>query len=110
MARTNFPSIGTIQGQRADRERGTYFAKQGFASIDINWGGHRWSKVSSRTPIGARSLPSTGPRFYPATLRKDANFNLLPDEHTIDPVVSPRNGNWYLLTYAGRRAITFLEQ
>ena len=26
-------------GQRADRERGMYFAKQGYASIDINWGG-----------------------------------------------------------------------
>ena len=25
-------------------------------------------------------------------------------------VVSPRNGNWYLLAYAGRRAITFLER
>ena len=26
-------------GQRAERRRGAYFAKQGFATIDINWGG-----------------------------------------------------------------------
>ncbi|NBS05592.1 MAG: hypothetical protein EBS64_10495, partial [Verrucomicrobia bacterium] len=26
-------------GQRADRERGRYFAKQGYATVDINWGG-----------------------------------------------------------------------
>lgn len=97
-------------GQRAERQRGTYFAKQGFASIDINWGGREmvegikpntdWGKVDS----------SQGPRFYPGALREGVKLNLEPDEHTIDSVVSPRNGIWYLLTYAGRRAITFLEK
>ena len=97
-------------GQRAERVRGTYFAKQGFASIDINWGGREMVKGIEANTEWGNVDPSQGPRFYPGALRKSVKLNLLPDEHTIDPVVSPRNGNWYLLAYAGRRAITFLEQ
>lgn len=97
-------------GQRADRERGTYFAKQGFATIDINWGGREIVEGIKPNTGWGKVDPSQGPRFYPGALRKNTKLNLLPDEHTIDTVVSPRNGNWYLLAYAGRRAITFLEQ
>lgn len=97
-------------GQRADRERGTYFAKQGFASIDINWGGREMVEGINPNTDWGKVDPSQGPRFYPGALRKNVKLNLLPDEHTIDSVASPRNGNWYLLAYAGRRAITFLEQ
>lgn len=97
-------------GQRAERERGAYFARHGFASIDINWGGREMvADIKANTDWG-RVDPSQGPRFYPGALRPSVKLNLEPDEHTIDPVVSPRNGNWYLLAYAGRRAITFLEQ
>jgi hypothetical protein len=54
--------------------------------------------------------PSQGPRFYSKALRKGWKRNLLPDDYSIDPVPSPRNANWFLLTVAARRAITFLEQ
>lgn len=97
-------------GQRAEKERGIYFARHGFASIDINWGGREMVEGITRNTDWGNVDPSQGPRFYPGALRPNVKLNLLPDEHTIDPVVSPRNGIWYLLAYAGRRAITFLEQ
>ena len=97
-------------GQRAERERGTYFAKQGYATLDINWGGREIVEGSKKNTDWGKVDPSQGPQFYPGALRRGTKLNLLPDEHTIDPVVSPRNGNWFLLAFAGRRAITFLEQ
>lgn len=97
-------------GQRAERRRGAFFAKHGYATIDINWGGREMEPGIKPNTDWGKVDPSQGPMFYPGALRKHVKLNLLPDEHTIDPVVSPRNGNWYLLAYAGRRAITFLEQ
>ena len=96
-------------GQRADRERGRYFAKQGYATVDINWGGREMVEGIKENTDWGNVDPSQGPQFYPKAFRAGKS-NLLPDEHTIDSLVSPRNGNWFLLTYAGRRAITFLEQ
>lgn len=97
-------------GQRAERGRGVYFAKQGFATIDINWLGRPMEKDIAVNTDWGKVDPSQGPRFYAKALRKGWKRNLLPDEYTIDPVPSPRNANWFLLTVAGRRAITFLEQ
>ena len=54
--------------------------------------------------------PTQGPRFYKKALRKQWKRTLVPDEHSIDPVPSPRNSNWFLLAVAGKRGITFLEQ
>ena len=96
-------------GQRADWERGLYFAKQGYATVDINWGGREMVEGIKENTDWGNVDPSQGPEFYPKAFRRGKS-NLLPDEHTIDSVVSPRNGNMFLLTYAGRRAITFLEQ
>ena len=95
-------------GQRAERRRGAYFAKQGFATIDINWGGREIEPGETENTDWGKVDPTQGPLFYPKAFRS-VKQDFLPDPHTIDPVVSPRNGNWYLLTYAGRRAITFLE-
>ncbi|QDU97001.1 alpha/beta hydrolase family protein [Lignipirellula cremea] len=97
-------------GQRAERERGLYFAKQGYATLDLNWGGREIvAGIQSNTDWG-KVDPSQGPRFYPKALRKGTKLDLSPDDHTLDPVVSPRNGNWFLLALAGRRGITFLER
>lgn len=97
-------------GQRSDIERGRYFAKQGFAVVDVNWGGREILENIGENTDWGKVDPSQGPRFYPKALRPSVKLNFFPDDHTIDPVLSPRNGNWYLLAYAGRRAITFLEQ
>lgn len=101
-------------GQRADRKRGHYFAKQGFATIDINWLGRpleaNVDPENQRGTDWGKVDPTQGPRFYSKALRKSWKRSLQPDEFTIDPVASPRNANWFLLTVAARRAITFLEQ
>jgi len=97
-------------GQRAERGRGVYFAKQGFATVDINWLGRPMEEDISINTDWGNVDPSQGPRFYSKALRKGWKRNLLPDDYSIDPVPSPRNANWFLLTVAARRAITFLEQ
>jgi outer membrane protein assembly factor BamB/dienelactone hydrolase len=97
-------------GQRADRNRGLYFARQGFASIDINWLGREMEKGITENTDWGNVDPTQGPRFYSKAKRKHWKRNLMPDEYTIDPVPSPRNNNWFLLVVAARRAITFLEQ
>lgn len=97
-------------GQRAERERGIYFAKQGFATIDINWLGRPMENgIDVHTDWGNVD-PTQGPRFYSKALRNGWKRNLQPDDHSIDSVTSPRNSNWFLLAVAARRAITFLEQ
>lgn len=97
-------------GQRAERNRGRYFASQGFATIDINWLGRPMeSDIDINTDWGNVD-PTQGPRFYSKALRKSWKQNLQPDEFSIDPVPSPRNTNWFLLAVAARRAITFLER
>lgn len=97
-------------GQRAERNRGRYFAGQGFATIDINWLGRPMeTDIKTNTDWG-KVDPTQGPRFYSKALRKGWKRNLQPDDFSIDPVPSPRNANWVLLAVAARRAITFLEQ
>ncbi len=97
-------------GQRAERGRGVYFAKQGFATVDINWLGRPMEPGIDVNTDWGNVDPTQGPRFYSEALRKGWKRNLQPDEYSIDPVPSPRNANWFLLTVAARRAITFLEQ
>lgn len=97
-------------GQRAERGRGVYFAKQGFATVDVNWLGREMEPGITENTAWGKVDPTQGPRFYANALRKSWKRGLDPDEHTIDPVASPRNNNWFLLVVAAKRAITFLEQ
>lgn len=97
-------------GQRADRERGLYFARQGFATVDINWLGRELEPDITENTDWGRVDPTQGPRFYSKALRKGWNRGVKPDEYSIDPVPSPRNNNWFLLVLAAKRGITFLEQ
>ena len=97
-------------GQRAERGRSQYFAQQGFACIDINWLGRPMEDDIEENTDWGKVDPTQGPRFYSKALRKGWKVNLLPDEYSIDPIASPRNSNWVLLSMAGRRAITFLEK
>ena len=97
-------------GQRAEKNRSVYFAKQGFANIDVNWLGRPVKEDIEINTDWGRVDPTQGPRFYSKALRKGWKVNLQPDEFSIDPIASPRNSNWVLLSMAGRRAITFLEK
>jgi len=97
-------------GQRAEKDRGIYFAKQGYAVIDINWLGRSMEKGVKENTDWGKVDPTLGPRFYPKALRQQWKRTLISDEYSIDPVPSPRNSNWFLLAVAGKRGITFLEQ
>lgn len=97
-------------GQRAEKGRGIYFAGQGFATVDMNWLGRPLEDGIEVNTDWGKVDPTQGPRFYPKALRKGWKRNLQPDAHSIDPVPSPRNANWFLLSVAARRAITFLER
>ncbi len=97
-------------GQRAERRRGVYFAKQGYATVDINWLGRPLEDGIEVNTDWGKVDPTQGPNFYPKAKRQGWKMNLKPDEYSIDPIVSPRNSNWFLLALAGRRAITFLTQ
>jgi dienelactone hydrolase len=101
-------------GQRADRTRGEYYASQGFATLDINWLGRPLEQESDPdnqwgTDWG-KIDPTQGSGFYAKALRKNFKGDFLPDEHTIDPIESPRNSNWFMLALASRRGLTFLEK
>lgn len=96
-------------GQRAERGRGVYFAKQGYATVDINWLGRSMEPDIEINTDWGKVDPTQGPRFYPKALRPNWKLDFQPDKHTLDPVPSPRNSNWFLLAVAARRAITFLE-
>ncbi|MFC5050254.1 alpha/beta hydrolase family protein [Rubritalea spongiae] len=97
-------------GQRAEKERGIYFAKQGYATLDINWNGRELDPDVKKNTDWGNVDPTQGKRFYPKALREKRHTGAEPDEYTIDAVVSPRNKYWFMLAYAGRRGITFLEQ
>ncbi len=97
-------------GQRAERKRGVYFAKQGFATLDINWLGRPLEKGIEENTDWGNVDPTQGAGFCSKAKRTQWKCSLEPDEYTIDQVVSPRNNNWFLLVVAARRAITFLEQ
>ena len=60
--------------------------------------------------IGVTSTQRRVPVFMARLFRQGWKRSLLPDEYSIDPVPSPRNSNWFLLSVAARRGITFLEQ
>ena len=97
-------------GQRAEKNRGIYFAKQGFATLDINWLGRPLKEGIEENTDWGNVDPTQGPRFYAKSLRKGWKHNMQSDDYTIDSVASPRNSNWFLLAVAARRAITFLEK
>ena len=66
-------------GQRADRRRGEYFARQGYASIDINWLGRPLEDGIDINTDWGNVDPTQGPRFYGKALRQGWKRSLLPD-------------------------------
>ena len=102
----NLPGILHMHGggQRAFLNEAKYYASRGYSSISINWGGREMEQAEPgdlNTDWGATD---------PTQKNVPGYFNLLPGPQHLDPVESPRNCNWFLLTLAGRRAITFLER
>lgn len=105
---TNLPGLVQIHGggQSASVNAVVTNAKRGYACISINWAGNPLGGVDDYPG------PNTDWGAVDATqhTHDDHFHSVQPDSKTLDSVVSPRNNNWFLITLAARRALTFLEQ
>lgn len=91
-------------GQRADKHTVMVDAANGYASISLNWGGR---ELADQKP----GEPGTDWGTIDPTQKHVSHyFRLTPDDRTAETVYSPRNNNWFILTLATRRGLTFLEQ
>ena len=103
---TKLPTVMHMHGggQRAFLQIVKRYAKRGYATLSVNWGG--------RTMEDAKpDDPNTDWGAVDPTQNNVGGYsNLLPQDNTIDPFPSARNNNWFLLTVGCRRGITFLEQ
>ena len=104
--RRNLPGLVHLHGggQRAFLHEVKYYASRGYACLSINWGGREMEDAragDANTDWGA---------VDPTQKNVPGYANLKPGPLYLDPVESPRNNNWYLLTLASRRGLTFLEQ
>jgi pimeloyl-ACP methyl ester carboxylesterase len=104
---TNLPGLVQIHGggQSANVNVVLTNAKRGYACISINWAGNPLGGVSDYQG------PNTDWGAVDATqhTHDDHFHSAKPDSKTLDSVESPRNNNWFLVTLAARRALTFLE-
>ena len=98
-------------GQSASLNSVVTYAKRGYASLSLNWGGNKMS-IGQETWSGPQTDWGKLDATHPPQRNKANHFAgaLTPDEFTLDTVESPRNSNWFLVLMAARRAITFLEQ
>lgn len=91
-------------GQRAFLHEVQFYAQRGYPCLSLNWGGREMEEArpgDPNTDWGAVDPTQNNVPGY---------FNLKPGKLYLDPFDSPRNNNWYLLTLAARRGLTFLEQ
>lgn len=91
-------------GQRAFLGVVKSYARRGYATLSVNWGGR---PMENATP---EDLNTDWGSVDPTQNNVRGYSNLLPQDKTIDPFPSARNNNWFLLTVGCRRGITFLEQ
>lgn len=91
-------------GQRAFLQIVKRYAKRGYATLSVNWGGRIMEDAQPDDPN------TDWGAVDPTQNNVSGYSNLLPQDNTIDPFPSARNNNWFLLTIGCRRGITFLEQ
>lgn len=102
----NLPGLLHLHGggQRAFLNEVEFYAKKGYACLSINWGGREMEDAKPGDPNTDWGAVDPTQKNVPGY------FNLEPGEKYLDPFESPRINNWYLLTLAARRGLTFLEQ
>ncbi len=91
-------------GQRAFLAEVDFYARRGYACLSINWGGREMENAKDGDPNTDWGAVDPTQKNVPGY------FNLMPGDKYLDPIESPRNNNWYLLTLGARRGLTFLEQ
>lgn len=99
-------------GQSANLEAAVTSAKLGYAGLSLNWGGNKIRLGNEGVYEGPNTDWGNLDATHPPQRNKVNHFagGISPDAFTLDPVVSPRNDNWFLVVVAARRALTFLEQ
>ena len=104
--KTDLPGLIHLHGggQRAFQREVLYYAARGYACLSINWGGREMENAMPADPNTDWGAVDPTQKNVPGY------FNLKPGRLYLDPVESPRNNNWYLLTIGSRRGLTFLEQ
>lgn len=91
-------------GQRAFLNVVRYYVGRGYGCISVNWGGWPLDEKHPEWPNtdwGAVDPTQSNVRGY---------GSLKPTPKSLASFPSPKNNNWYLLTLACRRALTFLER
>ena len=98
-------------GQSASLNSVVTYAKRGYASLSLNWGGNKMS-LGQEVWDGPQTDWGKLDATHPPQRNKTNHFvgALVSDEFTIDAVESPRNSNWFLVLTSARRAVTFLEK
>ncbi len=91
-------------GGKAESSAVIAAAARGYAMLAINWLGNA---VDNSQP----GDPNTDwGAVDPTQANQPGYFGTSPGPKTIDAVESPRNSNWFLLSVAALRSITFLER
>jgi hypothetical protein len=113
-------------GQYAHHNAVITNAKRGYATLSIAWAGRLSAPGYHVGPNevklfweGQRNDPkyklttdwgALDAYHAPSRYGKDAFPTIPAYDWSIDPVKSPRNNSWFLITLAGRRGLTFLER
>lgn len=100
-------------GQRASLSEVQLLVRRGYAALSLNWGGSGSGQAPFNSVEGAQpGDPNTDwGAVDPSQLNARAYSSLLPGpKQLFEDREHPGNNNWYLLTIACRRGLTFLEQ
>ena len=99
-------------GRASISEGATVLAKRGYAVISVNWGGAKRAKQINAVETAQPGDPNTDwGAVDPSQLNQGRMCSMLPGpKQLFEDREHPKNANWYLVTLACRRGLTFLEQ
>ena len=100
-------------GGKARLDEVKYLAARGYAVLSVNWGGANGKTPTFNRPdTFTESDPNTEwGEVDPTQMNAGRYSSMLPGpKQFFEDREHPKNNNWYLLTMACRRALTFLEQ
>ena len=100
-------------GQRGALHEVQFLVNRGYAALSVNWGGNGDGEPPFNSVEGAQpGDPNTDWGVVdPSQLNPAGYDSILPGpKQLFTNLEHPQNCNWYLLTIACRRGLTFLEQ
>ena len=109
----SLPGLMHIHGGGQSANLGSVIsdAKRGYASLSLNWGGNKMTLSDGKIYDGLNTDWGAVDATHEPKRNKVNHFagSTAPDAYTLDAVDSPRNDNWFLVTLAARRGLTFLQ-